>query len=210
MRRALHVAALLATWACAAAAPPSAPPLAAQDARLVTRLAPEVLPAIVAELDSARATGLPVEPLVQKALEGTAKGAEAARIVGAVRGLRERLGIAAATLGGGADTGELVAASGALAVGVGPGTLRDVRDSGPRETLAMELIVLTDLIRRGVAETVASDLVLRLSRAGVGGASLADFRERVESDIRLGAVPAQAAAARAGFFLRGGPPRSPP
>ena len=49
--------------------------------------------------DSARAAGLPHEPLILKALEGASKGADSARIVTAVRALGGRLQEAARALG---------------------------------------------------------------------------------------------------------------
>ena len=66
---------------------------AASDPRL-GRLDPGVRAAVVAIIDSARASGLPVEPLVDKALEGMSKGAPGPRIIVAVRGLAGKLGIA--------------------------------------------------------------------------------------------------------------------
>ncbi len=60
--------------------------VATQDPRL-ERLDPDTRSAVVAVLDSARDVGLPVEPMIQRALEGTTKGASGARIVAAVRRL---------------------------------------------------------------------------------------------------------------------------
>src|SRR5215467_2754303 len=71
----------------------------AQDPRLLHRLDTATLGAIGVLMDSARADGLPIEPLVQRALEGAAKHAEPDRIVGAVRRLAGELGVARAALG---------------------------------------------------------------------------------------------------------------
>src|SRR5687768_16849405 len=114
--------------ALAAALCVTASPLAAQvvadagvqsiDARLEARLAADARQPVRALIDSARGRGLPVEPLVQMALEGASRGADAARIVRAVASLAERLGAARDALGQASTETELVAAAGALRVGV--------------------------------------------------------------------------------------------
>src|SRR5260370_12436450 len=71
--------------------------IAVQDPRF-ERLDPDTRLAVVAVIDSARADGLPVEPLIQRALEGATKGAPEARIVAAVRRLTGDLGIARSAL----------------------------------------------------------------------------------------------------------------
>jgi len=53
---------------------------AAQEARLAGRLSPAARADVEAVLDSARRDGLPVEPLVDRALEGATKGADDARM----------------------------------------------------------------------------------------------------------------------------------
>src|SRR3989442_7090170 len=58
--------------------------VAAQDPRL-ERLDPDTRSAVAAIADSARSVGLPVEPIIQRALEGATKGPSGARILAAVR-----------------------------------------------------------------------------------------------------------------------------
>ena len=58
--------------------------VAVQDPRL-ERLDPDTRVAVAAVVDSAHGVGLPVEPIIQRALEGVTKGASGARIVAAVR-----------------------------------------------------------------------------------------------------------------------------
>ena len=60
-------------------------------ARLAGRVPPEVVAVVRGVVDSAAARGLPVEPLVQKALEGGAKGVPAERVIAAVRALERAL-----------------------------------------------------------------------------------------------------------------------
>ena len=69
----------------------AAAPAQAQEPRLVGRLPDSIRLQLDALLDAARATGLPTEPLVDRALEGAAKGAPAQLIVAAVTRLRDDL-----------------------------------------------------------------------------------------------------------------------
>ena len=91
MRLSLIAAATLAAGTGARAA--------AQEPRFIGRLPDAVRVQVDAVLDSARALGLPTEPLVDRALEGASKGADGARIVAAVRRLAGELGPARDALG---------------------------------------------------------------------------------------------------------------
>ena len=86
----------------------AAGPAYAQDPRL-SRLDSATALQVRLGADSARAEGLPAEPLIQKALEGNVIGAESERIVSAVRILRGQLAQAREALGSQADAAELVA-----------------------------------------------------------------------------------------------------
>ncbi|MDQ3810146.1 MAG: hypothetical protein M3336_07640, partial [Chloroflexota bacterium] len=61
------------------------PQVQAQDARLAARLDPATRKAVEVIVDSARAAGLPTEPLIDKALEGASKRASGGRITAAVQ-----------------------------------------------------------------------------------------------------------------------------
>ncbi|HEX9936922.1 MAG TPA: hypothetical protein VGB15_07360, partial [Longimicrobium sp.] len=80
---------------------------AAQDARLRAALPAPVAATVQAVVDSARAEGLPTEPLTAKALEGASKGADAGRIVASVRTLAGRLRTAREALGPAVGEAEL-------------------------------------------------------------------------------------------------------
>src|SRR5437016_11608128 len=134
---------------------------AAQDQRL-DRLDPSVRPLVASVIDSARAAGLPTEPLVQRALEGATKGAPDTLIVGAVRRLAADLGRARAALGAGATPPELEAGAAALRAGAGPAVLAQLRRSR-RRTITVPLAVLTDLVASGVPVDSAAAAVLALA-----------------------------------------------
>lgn len=179
----------------------------AQDPRLAARLGTEVAASIAALTDSARAEGLPVEPLVQRALEGATKGASGPRIVAAVSGLLDRLERARSALGPGSRGAELVAGAAALYVGADPGTLRELRSSRGDKLVTVPLVVLADLVQRGVPNDTVSAIVLRLTEAGVTDANLEELRRLVEQDVRAGASPDVAASTRADGILSNLPPR---
>ena len=178
----------------------------AQVERLSGRLPEPTRAAVVAIVDSARAEGLPTDPLVNRALEGASKGAEGARIVAVVRSLADRLRDARTALGASATEAELVAGAAALRVGATPSFLARLRRESPREPLVVPLAVMADLVARGVPADTAATSVLALVRSGVRDADLVAFRENVERDIALGAGGGAAASVRAGDVAAVGVP----
>lgn len=181
------------------AAAPAGPPLAGQergDTRLEQVFTPETLAALRSEIEKAERASLPTEPLVQKALEGRSKGAPDDRVVAAVSALLERLETAARVLGRDAEEAALVAAAAALYLGVRADGLEAVVTETPDEAVAMALVVLGDLVTRGVEAETAHDVMLSLGKVGADAATLAEFRERVEADIVEGVAPGRAALVR--------------
>lgn len=168
--------------------------VAVQDARL-ERLDLETRSAVVSLVDSARAAGLPSEPLIQRALEGATKGAPGARIVAAVRRLATDLGTARTALGTRATVPELEAGVAALRAGASTDVLAQLRDVR-RPPLTMALSVLADLVASGVPTDSATAVVLALA-PNARDADLVEFRRAVERDISLGAPPGAAASVRA-------------
>jgi hypothetical protein len=178
------------------AASAQAPRPAAQ--RLEGRLDATTRDAVLALVDSADRVGLPVEPLVDKALEGASKRAPGPRIVFALRTLVGELGLARQTLGGTASEQEIAAAAGALHIGVRPAELTRLRVARGRQPLTVALGVLSDLVARGVPTDTATTAVLTLAEAHIDDDDLVEFRRSVERDIALGAPPSAAAAVRVG------------
>ncbi|MGH7560524.1 MAG: hypothetical protein ACRENB_05840, partial [Gemmatimonadales bacterium] len=89
----------------------------AQESRLVGRLPDAARSQVDAILDGARSRGLPLEPLVDRALEGAAKGAPPAMIVAAVTRLRDEIVAVRGAFGETASTAELSAGASALRAG---------------------------------------------------------------------------------------------
>jgi hypothetical protein len=187
--------------------------LLAQDARLQGRLDPRTSSEVQQVLDSARRLGLPIEPLMDKALEGAAKRAEGDRIVSAVRTLAGGLRTARASLGPSSGEADLVAGAEALRAGVSSQALAELRASRGPQSVLTPLAVLSDLISRGVPADTAEAAVLRLAEQGASDADFGTLQQEVEHDIRAGASPSAAASVRAGGEAGGepgGPQGSPP
>jgi hypothetical protein len=183
-------------------------PLAAQDARLEARLAPETAREVRLLLDSARHAALPTEPLVQKALEGQSKNAPPPRIVGAVRLLLGALRDARLALGDDSPEPELIAGANALRAGAPPATLSALRRQRGRE-LTVPLSVLTDLVARGVGAAAASRAVSTMVGDGLADRDFLLLRTQVEQDIRTGVAPGSALDHRLSGLPAAAPPRQP-
>lgn len=176
----------------------------AQDPRLETKFSGETRIALQAILDSARAAGIPTEPIMQVALMGASKGnIPPARIVAASRGLAERMRIARTALGSAATEAELVAGASALRSGVEPATLEQIRKNLAQGEAAMPLIVLTDIIERGVARDTAAQVIISLGNARLSDAEYQSLRHSILEDIRSGAAPSAAAMTRMRGVLAG-------
>jgi hypothetical protein len=164
--------------------------------------------ALAVVVDSAKKTRLPTEPLIDKALEGTKKGADSDRIIAAVRGLFAELRTSRAALGAGATADEITAGANALHAGLPMRNLAQLRSASQRAgrtRVTLPLTVTTDLIARGVPAAVASDVVLSLTRAGLRDADYSMFQRNVRLDIENGADAATAAQTRArGAMLHAG------
>src|SRR2546422_11651342 len=140
-------------------------------------------------VDSAAARGLPVELLVQKALEGGAKGVPADRVIAAVRALAGELDASAGALhsaGLAAPDGDAIEAGAfALTAGLKEGQVRELaRASRTPFGAAATLRVAALLAALGVPAKQTVALVRRTIEAGRAPLDLLDLPDRVESEIR--------------------------
>jgi hypothetical protein len=176
----------------------------AQDVRLQSRLDKPTMVAVNAIVDSARIAKLPTAPLVDKALEGAAKGSDGAKIVAAVQQLSMRMGSARRVLGSASSSDEIKAGAGAIDAGVSARDLARLRSAAGKRSVTMPLAVLSDLIGEAVPIPTATNLVVQLTKSGVKDPDLELFQRNVHSDITRGADPTVAATTRArGMALRG-------
>ena len=168
----------------------------AQDPRLALKLDPETRVAVEALIDSARTAGLPTEPLADRALEYTLKKRTSEQIIAGVRKRAMQLGGAKRALFPATDR-EILAGADALGWGVPEGTLTQLRRVRSDAELTVPISVLADLVGRGVQLDTASAVVIALTSTNMRDGDMIKFRQTVERDIALGALPAAALATRA-------------
>ena len=166
--------------------------------RLAGRVSPNVA-ALVEQLGTTgSARGLPVDPLIQKAIEGSAKGIPDDRVAAAVRMVATQLDAAAAALReGGLASDTLAVAAGAFAItaGLSANDITALARVGARpQALTVGLRVAGTLAALGVppAENIA--LVSVSLRSGKSAADLLLLPADVESEVAKGLTPAAAAA----------------
>jgi hypothetical protein len=163
--------------------------LVAQDRRLDARLDTATRAAVLRTIDSARVRGLPVEPLVDKALEGATKHAAAPRIEAAVSGLLHRLEISRDALAPDPGPRDIAAGADALAYGATREALASMRAIRPNGSLAVPLAVLTQLVASGVPVARATRAVADLLERGARDEQLIALQDDVRSYVAAGASP---------------------
>ena len=163
---------------------------AADEARLNARLAPDVAHQVAALIHEARAAGLPTDPLIARAFEGASRGADAVGIVNGVRRQSSAQASARGALGAGSQPDEIVAGASALLAGVPADSLSHLRLARPGGSLVIPLVVLCDLVARGVPADAASVAVVTAARAGATDNVLLRIRERIHTGIENGGAPA--------------------
>lgn len=163
---------------------------AARDqARLRARVSPALATRLMSTVERARADGLPTDPLVARALEGASREAGDAEILDAVERQAAALGEARRALGDSARPVELVAGASALMAGVPRDSLVRLGISRGGGSLVVALVVMSDLVARGVPVETASASVIAATRAGAGDEALLRMRERVHQRIQRGEPP---------------------
>lgn len=182
----------------------------AQERDPLVRLSPTVRYAVEVLLDSARLAGLPTQPLESKALEGVSKRQDDRRILFAVRNVFRSLREARSALGPTASEGELTAAASAIRVGVTNTELSQLSRSRKGKLVTVPLVVLVDLVSRGVPRDTASQTIFQLWQRGVADDDFYGLWRGVERDIVSGADPGAALLNRAREIPNRPPPVQPP
>src|SRR5688500_11138754 len=152
---------------------------------------------------SARTRGLPVEPLIDKVLEGAAKRVPPDRIVAVVRARADQLGRAQALSGirGGA---EIVVVADALQRGVPEHAVTQMRGAAkPNEPFGLALHTYADLVQAGVPAEVALEVLAGWRARGGRGNELRELPTAVERLIREGVPPGRAGGAVAAALKSG-------
>ncbi len=176
-------------------------------------------PAVRRAVDSmvvlAVARGLPAEPLILKAVEGTAKQAPPERVIAALGALFDRLGTSVAALHAGGlmspAPGDIEAGAFALSAGLDSSAVAALTRNGARTNAAEATLRVGATLRAmGVPAAEVLDLVSRALRDGQPPGQLAALPAQVQAAIARGATPAAAAAGAARGQRGGGRPPEPP
>ena len=184
--------------------------------RLAGRVPPDVA-ALAMELgtDAAR-RGLPIDPIIQKAIEGSAKRIPAERVGAAMRVVVTQLDAAARGLRDGnavlsADTVAIAAGAFALTAGLSGRDIATLARSGsaPADVI-VGLRVAGTLVALGVPAAETVTLVTGTLQAGRPAGELLALPGQVQAEVAKGVTPAQAASglarAAAAQSRRGPPP----
>ena len=166
--------------------------LLAQDPDPLSRLDPNTRFTVEVIIDSARVAGVPTRPLLLKALEGSAKHADNRHIVAAVRSVFHAELDVRVALGSTLDESEWTSAVSALQSGVPLEVLSKFRGDHAGKPLTRALVVMTDLIQRGVPMTEASSAIMQLWQRGAADGDFYGLWKNVEQDILSGQNPGTA------------------
>ena len=166
------------------------------ESRLASRLDARTRSSVEAIIDSARAASLPVEPLIDKALEGAAKRASGQQIINAVRAFAGQLSEAKRALGTPSTDLELLGGAQAIRAGIPIQQIERLRRARSGAQIATALTVASDLVSREVPVDTAVAVVAGLVQASATDDQLLLVRSDIEADIQNGKPPAVAASTR--------------
>jgi hypothetical protein len=184
-------------------------------ARLEGRVPSAALPGLDSLISQAVAESLPTEPLVQKALEGGAKGIPVPRLVNGVRHglvqLRDaRAIVSRATPARASLDGDVAAVAAALARGLDPGLIERLL-SADSEPPGPVLHAAADLVAHRFPADSAAELLRTAQQQGLHGARLLDVAVAASHELQRegGRTPTEALA-RVRAMLPNIPVATPP
>ena len=163
--------------------------LLGQDPDPLSRLDPNTRFSVEIIIDSARVAGVPTRPLLLKALEAAAKHVDNRRTIAAVRSLFHAELDVRVALGSSLNESQWTSAVAALQAGVPLEALAKFRGEHAGKPLTRALIVMTDLIQRGVPVNEASSAIMQLWQRGAADGDFYGLWKNVEQDILSGQNP---------------------
>lgn len=162
----------------------------------------EALGRIQAIADLAERDGIPSRLVVDKALEGAAKGASPEQVISALSDYVDQLRAARRLVGAEVRPDVLVSAVEALRRGASREDVRTLAAGRPPD-LAMALLVLGDLAEEGAPGPAARSLIQTAVQEGWRGDRLLSLSAAVRRLLREGASPAEAVARTEEALRRG-------
>lgn len=174
----------------------------ASDARIETRVDARIRAMVGALADSLQREGVPAEPMIDYALEGTQKRGAPEVILGGVHKWAADLRRARRALGPNATPAEITAGAKALRAGADEQSLTRLRDRKGDVRYASALNTVAYIIPLGVPADTATTILVNLALASATDAQLAELQAAVERDIGAGTPAGASAVARAVGVLR--------
>ena len=207
MSRLLLLSGLIAAWCVAGAASGVHAQEPARYERARAAFSGEDARAFERLVARAREQGLPVDPLVDKALEGAAKGVPPGRVLAVLEelatGLARARGLLAAS-GFQPAPPDIAAVADGLRRGVPEHAVRELSAGAqPGEPIALAVHTLADLLERGVPVAMALDVLTAWRGQGAQTAELVELPAAIERLMRQGVLPSQAAQAVAAAMRAG-------
>ena len=166
-------------------AAPSAPPAEQQVQFDASRFDSLTALSLRSFLESAVEQGIPLGPLINRALEGAARRASGVKIMQVVRAHAAALAQAMELLGPNAPVAELDAGATALRAGIDAKSLSAIRAARPMESATIPLMVLTDIVQRGVPSIAARDAVTTIARMSASDDALTGDSEDRNRSAKL-------------------------
>jgi hypothetical protein len=187
-------------------------PLLGQDddlARVRSRYDTASIRELETVIASAEADGVPRSPLVEKAVEGAAKGMPGQVVLEAVRVWADELRVAVRLLGRGADPDGLAKAAESIAHGVDTEVVRKLAGDYPADYPIM-LQTIEDLVHAGVELGQAQAVVSDAAERGLRGEDVLTISATLRRLVREGNSPVDAAASIRTNMQTGRPVIPPP
>jgi hypothetical protein len=170
--------------------------MAATDDRIEQRVDARIRATVASIADSLDREGVPHEPLVDYALEGTQKGGSPQVILAGVRKWARELRRSRQLLGPNAKDDEVSAGAQAIRAGVDERHLTRIRESRKQQQFATALNTMAYVISRGVPADTAANVLINVALASASAAEIKTLQDEIERDISGGTPPGMSAVAR--------------
>ncbi|HEY6222599.1 MAG TPA: hypothetical protein VIW26_02345 [Gemmatimonadales bacterium] len=191
----------MTAWRLVACLLAAAAPLTAQGSlgQLAGRVPAPTISLIDSIVVAAHHEGLPIHPLIEKALEGGAKGIAPDQIVLAVSTSADQLRSARALLHQAGesqptDPAEVTAVAAALSRGLSPELVGQLTAVLPGEPTGPALHAVADLVGHRFAEDSSVDLIVAAAQAGLRGLRFLDVAAAAVQELQRGRSHAAALA----------------
>lgn len=168
----------------------------AQDTASLAGSDAETSAALARIVATARARGLPTDPIVAKARFALVVHAPAARIIEAAQALAGRLEVARSAIASDTLSADITAGEEALSFKIPKDILSRIHRAAPDRSIAAPLGLLTQLVASHLPAERAGDIVIDLVRRGASPRQLAELGNDVNSDVTRGAKAMESADTR--------------